>query len=535
MDLLKQTAGGVGLLLADKKISSVELTADILKMTEERDEVLGCLITVDKANAMKQAQAADDLLADVGTGSLLTGVPMVVKDNISTAGIRTTCGSRMLEKYIPPYSASVYSRLQKIGAVMTGKSNLDEFAMGSTCETSALRLTRNPWDHKRVPGGSSGGSAAAVAGGLAWYALGSDTGGSIRQPAGYCGLTGLKPTYGAVSRYGLIAYASSLDQIGPMAQDAADCALVFSAAAGPDKRDSTCVQDVSGSLRAGLDKLNRDVETVLSGGSVDKISLKGLKIAVPAVWREHALQPEIADVLEKTIKKLETAGAICSECDLPLLDESIPAYYLIASAEASGNLSRYDGVQYGSRTQAADVSDLADFYSRTRAEYLGPEVKRRIMLGTFALSSGYYDAWYLKAQRVRRLIKDYYQSLLADYDYILGPITPATAPEIGTSLEDPLTMYLSDIYTVAANLTGLPALALPCGFDKNNLPIGLQLTGRAYQDADLLRTGMAWQRETDYHLRVQQIRQLGPAEGNTNLFAGGGNEKIHQSLTGVAL
>lgn len=500
MDLTKFSASRLAVMLSDGKISASELAELSIERINKIDSGLGAFVTVDESGIRSQALQADALLAADKNRSPLTGLPLAIKDNISTAGIRTTCASKMLADYVPPYSATVVEKLRKSGAVIAGKSNLDEFAMGSTTETSAWHITRNPWSYEHVPGGSSGGSAAAVAAGLVPLALGSDTGGSIRQPCSYCGLTGLKPTYGTVSRYGLIAYASSLDQIGPIARTSADCALVYTEIAGTDGRDSTSMIDNNGNFSKKLGKLKDDVMAAERANDFSSFSLAGKRIAVPKAFAGYELQQETAEALEQAIRVLEQAGAVISECELPLLEESIPAYYLIASAEASANLSRYDGVQYGYRTARSDYADLAEFYSLNRAEALGPEVRTRIMLGTFALSSGYYDAWYLKAQKIRRLIRSRYNEILTEYDFILGPTAPRTAPLLGVSLDDPLAMYLSDVFTVGANLTGLPALALPCGFDNSGLPIGLQLTGRAYADDELLRAGIAWQQQTEFHL-----------------------------------
>lgn len=499
MDYSEFSARQLGRIIASGGISAREATLASLEKIEKTEPDIQAFITISADQALLQAEEIDSRLAAGENLMPLAGVPMALKDNISTAGIRTTCASKMLEEYVPPYTATAAENLQSGGAVMLGKTNMDEFAMGSTTETSHMKVTHNPWQPGHVPGGSSGGSAAGVAAGEVFYALGSDTGGSIRQPCSYCGLTGLKPTYGSVSRYGLIAYASSLDQIGPIARDVADCALVFNQIAGPDQRDSTSMKKSDLQKFHGLlelsDRLAADQSEWTQG-------LSGKRIAVPETFLSHQLQNEVKLAIEKLIRQLSELGAECVSCEMPLLDESIPAYYLIATAEASANLARYDGIQYGHRSAADEFSDLTDFYCKNRSEGFGSEVRQRIMLGTFALSSGYYDAYYLQAQKTRRLIRDQYISLLDKFDFILSPVAPTTAPAIGTSLSDPLNMYLSDIFTVAANLTGLPALALPCGFDNKGLPIGFQLTGKAFAEAELFEAGLAYQAATDYHRQI---------------------------------
>ncbi len=513
MELGKYSASRLAVMLSDGSMSSRELAEMSIDRIKNIDSGLGAFVTMDVDMVREQALQADSMLAAGDAHSPLLGLPFAIKDNISTKGLKTTCASKMLAEYVPPFSATVIEKLGKAGAVIAGKSNLDEFAMGSTTETSAWHITRNPWNYDHVPGGSSGGSAAAVAAGLVPLALGSDTGGSIRQPCSYCGLTGLKPTYGSVSRYGLIAYASSLDQIGPIARSAADCTLVYAEIAGADDRDSTSMSAGDGGFGRRLAILRDEIMDSEKQEDFSSFKLAGKRIAVPKAFAGFEMQRETAEALERAISDFEKAGAIITECDLPLLDESIPAYYLIAAAEASANLSRYDGVQYGYRTKKTDYADLAEFYSVNRAEALGSEVRNRIMLGTFALSSGYYDAWYLKAQKVRRLIRLRYNEILSDHDFILGPTAPSTAPLLGVSLDDPLAMYLSDVFTVGANLTGLPALALPCGFDNRSMPIGLQLTGRAYEDDELLRAGIAWQQLTEYHMAMPADKKSDKAAG----------------------
>jgi aspartyl-tRNA(Asn)/glutamyl-tRNA(Gln) amidotransferase subunit A len=484
------TALELGRLIADRQISAPDATRSVLARISQTNGRLNTLITVDGERALDRAESVQRQIDSGAELSPLCGVPLVIKDNMSTRGLRTTCGSRMLADYVPPYDATVVERLQAAGAVLIGKANLDEFAMGSTTETSFFGPTLNPWQTGRVAGGSSGGSAAAVAAGMAGYALGSDTGGSIRLPCAYCGLTGLKPTYGAVSRYGLIAYASSLDQIGPIGRTARDCAAAFALIAGPDPRDSTAMpagQNLDPSSLAPAD-------AALAG-------LRGLRIGLPNGYFTQGLQEDSRTAILAAADLLAEYGAIVTFFDLPLIDETIPAYYLIAMAEASGNLARYDGIQYGYRPDESETADLIDFYCRARSEGFGRETRRRIMLGTFALSSGYYDAYYLKALKVRQLIQRCFAEALDRFDVLLAPVAPTTAPRLGETLTDPLRMYLSDVYTVAANLAGLPALSLPCGFDADGLPIGLQLIGRAFADARLLGIGAAFQEITGHHLR----------------------------------
>ena len=415
-----------------------------------------------------------------GAVSPLAGVPMAYKDNICTKGVRTTCASRILGDFTPYYDATVAERLTAAGAVSLGKLNMDEFAMGSTSETSCFGAVKNPWDLTRAAGGSSGGAAAAVAAGEVWYAIGSDTGGSIRQPAAYCGVTGMKPTYGTVSRYGLIAYASSLDQMGPIARSAADCAAVLDLIQGKDPRDGTSLDAPAGRL---LSSLTGDV--------------KGKKIGLPVDCFGEGLEPEIRAAVLAAADVLRARGAVVEEFALPVMEYVVPAYYIIACAEASSNLSRFDGVKYGWRAEGYE--DLGELYRKTRTEGFGAEVKRRILLGTFVLSSGYYDAYYKKALQVKALIKKAFDETFAKYDLLLTPVAPTTAPKLGESLTDPLKMYLSDIYTVSVNLAGLPALSMPCGFDSKGLPIGAQLIGPALGDGGVLNAAHAFQLDTDWH------------------------------------
>ncbi len=488
MDIKTLSALELGRKIAGREISAPEATQALLDRIAATDTTVKAYLTVAAEQALAQAAAVQQRLDNSEQLMPLAGVPMAIKDNISTKGLRTTCASKMLWNYVPPYNATAVDRLLTSGAVLLGKTNLDEFAMGNTTETSYGGITANPWATDHVPGGSSGGSAAAVAAGEAIYALGSDTGGSIRQPASYCGVTGLKPTYGAVSRFGLVAYGSSLDQIGPLAKTAADCGAILAQIAGPDIKDSTA-------MPAGR---NLDTAALLQAIEPGQ-SIKGLRIGIPAEYFGAGLQPEVRTAVEAAAAQLAQLGAIVEPCHLPLVEEGIATYYLIATAEASANLARYDGIQYGFRPAGASYEDLADFYAQARTEGFGLEVRRRIMLGTFALSSGYYDAYYLKALKVRKLLQQGYCEALSRFDLLLGPVAPTTAPKIGTSLSDPLQGYLADIYTVAANLTGLPGLSLPCGFDQNGLPIGVQLIGRAFAEATLVRTGVAYQAATSYH------------------------------------
>lgn len=471
-------------LLAQRKISSLELTQHFLQRIAHHDRALNSFITVTEEQALQTAQHADALLAQ-GQGGAMCGIPFAHKDIFCTQGVKTSCGSRMLDNFIAPYNAGVVERMQHAGGVMLGKLNMDEFAMGSTSESSFYGATKNPWDTQAVPGGSSGGSAAAVAAGLTPAASGTDTGGSIRQPAAYCGITGLKPTYGRVSRYGMVAYASSLDQGGPMARSAEDCAIVLNAMAGLDERDSTSSEHPVEDYTA---KLADD--------------LHGLKIGLPREYFSAGLDSAVAQKISEAIDELRKLGAEVCDVSLPHSELAIPAYYVIAPAEASSNLSRFDGVRFGYRCAAP--KDLRDLYERSRAEGFGDEVKRRIMIGTYALSSGYYDAYYLKAQRIRRMIADDFNNVLRDVDVIMGPVAPHVAPNLGESLSDPVSMYLSDIYTVPVNLAGLPALSMPVGF-VGQRPVGLQIIGKAFAESTLLNIAHRFQQVTDWH------RQLPPA------------------------
>ncbi len=471
----------LGAALAGKKISAVELADLFLARIEARNPVLNAFISIEREKTMVMARAADAQRAR-GAAGPLTGIPIAHKDIFCAEGWLTTCGSKMLANFVSPYDATVIGRFKAAGTVTLGKTNMDEFAMGSSNETSFYGPVKNPWDTIRVPGGSSGGSAAAVAARLAPAATGTDTGGSIRQPAALCGLTGLKPTYGVVSRYGMIAFASSLDQAGPMARSAEDCALLLNAMAGFDVRDSTSLEQPAEDYARDLDK-----------------PLAGLRIGLPKEFFADGLAPAVAAAVEAAIAEYRKLGATTVEVSLPNMALSVPAYYVIAPAEASSNLSRFDGVRYGHR--AAQYDDLNDMYCKTRAEGFGAEVKRRILIGTYVLSHGYYDAYYLQAQRIRRLIATDFSAAFGTCDLILGPTSPDVAFGLGERSADPVRMYLSDIYTIGVNLAGLPGLSLPCGADAQGLPIGLQLIGNYFSEAHLLNAAHQYQCATDWHLR----------------------------------
>lgn len=468
------TAGALGKKIQAKEVSVKEALDATFAAIDEKEESVHAYITLNRDEAYK---TADEVQKKIDGGELtspLAGVPVAIKDNMCTEGLKTTCASKILYNFVPTFTSTAVENLENAGAIILGKTNMDEFAMGSTTETSAFGVTRNPRDITRVPGGSSGGSAAAVAADECAYALGSDTGGSIRQPAGYCGVVGLKPTYGTVSRYGLIAYGSSLDQIGPLTKDVTDTALILEAISSYDKKDSTSV--------------NR-TDTDFTSALVNDV--KGLKIGIPRDYFGDGLDPEVASAVKKAADDLKAAGAIVEEFDLSLVKYAIPAYYTIADAEASSNLERFDGIKYGYR--AEDFTDLHDLYKKSRSEGFGPEVQRRIMLGSFVLSSGYYDAYYLKALKVKALIKKAFDEAFAKYDLILGPVAPTTAPELGKSLSDPIKMYLGDIYTISVNLAGLPGICLPCGRDSKGLPIGLQLIGDCFKESTLIRTAYTYE------------------------------------------
>ncbi|MDR2296263.1 MAG: Asp-tRNA(Asn)/Glu-tRNA(Gln) amidotransferase subunit GatA [Clostridiales Family XIII bacterium] len=483
------SALALGRLIKERKISSPEATRIYLDAIKAEDGRVNAYISVCEEEALRRARAVQ---ARIDEGALsdspLAGVPTAVKDVICVKGTRTTAASKILENFRPPYDAHIVERMNEAGAVILGKLNCDEFAMGGSTETSYFGVTRNPWDTKRVPGGSSGGSAAAVAARLAPYAIGSDTGGSTRQPCSFCNLTGIKPTYGSVSRYGLLAYASSLDQIGPMARDARDCAAALSVLSGGDARDSTSVMEAPFDFSGIEDELARAPEGR---------PLAGLRVALPRNYFEMGIDADVKERILAAAEKLAALGAAVAETEIPLIEYAVPAYYIIACAEAGSNLSRYDGVKYGHRSQ--DATDVHEMFYKSRAEGFGAEVKRRIMLGSFVLSSGYFDAYYKKALRVRGLIKRSFDDTFRSHDAILSPVSPTVAYEIGQRISDPLAMYMADIYTVSLNLAGLPGIALPCGFGAEGLPVGMQLIGRAFSEAALLRTAFAWQGATDYH------------------------------------
>lgn len=464
--------------LQAKEISSTEVTQHYLDRIERLDSTLNSYITVTTEQALSEAKKADQQIAS-GHSSPLTGIPIAHKDIFCTNGVRTTCASKMLENFVPPYDATVVERLQQAGTVSLGKTNMDEFAMGSSNETSYFGATLNPWNHECVPGGSSGGSAAAVAAQLAPAATATDTGGSIRQPAALCGVTGIKPTYGRVSRWGMIAYASSLDQGGVIAQNAADCALMLKAIAGYDSKDSTSI----------------DIEVPDYSASLNN-DLTGKVIGLPEEYFGEGLNPDIEKAVQAAVKEFEALGATVKSVSLPNTSLSVPAYYVIAPAECSANLSRFDGVRYGHRCE--DPANLEDLYKRTRSEGFGDEVKRRILVGTYALSAGYYDAYYRKAQQIRRLIKDDFDTAFKDVDLILGPTTPSPAFKAGSKTSDPVAMYLEDIYTISTNLAGLPGMSLPCGL-VDGKPVGLQLIGRAFEEATMLNAAHRFQQATDFH------------------------------------
>lgn len=467
--------------LAAGDYSSRELTQDVIADIKARDSIYNSFISVSEDLALRQADAADARIS-AGTADILTGVPFAHKDLFCTQGHATTAASKMLEHFVPPYESTVGQRLLSAGAVCVGKTNMDEFAMGSSNESSYFGVVKNPWDLMAVPGGSSGGSAAAVAAGLVPAATGTDTGGSIRQPASFCNLTGIKPTYGRVSRFGIIAYASSLDQAGPMCQTAEDAALMLNAMAGFDEQDSTSVQLDTPDFTADLN-----------------LPLQGLKVGLPTEFFGPGLNPQVAECVMTAVKQIESLGAQIIDISLPNLELSIPAYYVIAPSEASSNLSRFDGVRYGYRCD--QPQDLMDLYCRTRAEGFGTEVKRRIMVGTYALSEGYYDAYYVKAQRIRRLIKNDFARALAQVDVIMGPVAPTPAFDLGSNTKDPVAMYLEDIYTLSANMAGIPAMSAPAGF-VNGRPVGLHIMGNYFNEAKLLNIAHQYQQITDWHLQT---------------------------------
>ena len=474
------TAVTLGKKIKAGEVSVAEAAKACMDSIERYDSEYNCFVTVaDREGVMKQAEEIQKKIDNGELTGPLAGVPVAINDNMCLNGMLTTCSSKILSNFVPTYTSEAVEKLIEAGMVIVGKTNMDEFAMGSTTETSYYGETKNPWDKNKVPGGSSGGSAAAVAAEEVVCALGSDTGGSIRQPASFCGVTGIKPTYGRVSRYGLIAYGSSLDQIGPLAKDVTDCAALLEIISQYDKKDSTSV--------------NRD-DNDFTGALVDDV--KGLKIGLPRDYFSEGLDPDIKDAVYAAAKKLEEKGAVVEEFDLGMVEYTIPAYYIIAAAEASSNLERFDGVKYGYRTDS--YTDLHNMYKKSRSEGFGPEVKRRIMLGSFVLSSGYYDAYYVKALKAKALIKQAYDKAFEKYDIILGPVAPTTALKMGESLSDPIKMYLGDVYTVPVNLAGLPGISLPCGYDRDGMPIGLQMVSDAFNEKTIIRAAYAYEQTREY-------------------------------------
>lgn len=485
MSILSMTAVELAAAIKKREVTVKEAVEAVLDNIEKREDTYHCYVTIDREGALKQAEEIQKKIDDGTLSGPLAGVPVAIKDNMCTEGLLTTCSSKILYNFVPTFTSEAVLNLQKAGAVILGKTNMDEFAMGSTTETSAYGVTRNPWNPEHVPGGSSGGSAAAVAAEECFYALGSDTGGSIRQPASFCGVVGLKPTYGTVSRYGLIAYGSSLDQIGPLCKDVTDCATILETIASYDSKDSTSVE------RQDTDFTSALVEDV-----------KGMKIGIPRDYFGEGLNPEVKEAVLKAAEVLKEKGAIVEEFDLSLVEYAIPTYYTIAAAEASSNLERFDGIKYGYRTE--EYHGLHNMYKKSRSEGFGAEVKRRIMLGSFVLSSGYYDAYYLKALRVKALIKKAFDEAFAKYDVILGPVAPTTAPKIGESLSDPIQMYLGDIYTISINLAGLPGLSIPCGRDNKGLPIGMQLIGDCFKEKNLIRAAYTYEKARGAFARKEE-------------------------------
>ena len=480
MSLMNLTAVQLGKKIKSGEVKVEDAVLDAFAQIEAVESDINSYVTVlEKEKVLTKAK---EVQAKIDAGELtgpIAGVPVAIKDNMCTEGVLTTCSSKILENFNPTYTAEAVLNLEKAGAIIIGKTNMDEFAMGSTTETSHYGVTKNPWNNEHVPGGSSGGSCAAVAAEECSYALGSDTGGSIRQPSSFCGVTGIKPTYGTVSRYGLIAYGSSLDQIGPVAKDVTDCATILETIASYDSKDSTSVKRDDYNFTEAL------VEDV-----------KGLKIGIPKDYFGEGLEPEVKKAILKAVDVLKDKGAIVEEFDLSLVEYAIPAYYVIASAEASSNLSRFDGVKYGYRTE--EYNGLHNMYKKTRSEGFGEEVKRRIMLGSFVLSSGYYDAYYLKALRTKALIKKAFDEAFAKYDVIIGPAAPTTAPKLGDSLSDPIKMYLGDIYTISVNLAGLPGISVPCGQDSNGLPIGMQIIGDCFKEKNIIRAAYTFEQSKKY-------------------------------------
>lgn len=503
MDLMQLTAVELGKKIKNKEVTVKECVEAALAQIDAVEGQIHSFVTIDREKALKKAE---EVQAKIDAGELtgpLAGVPVAIKDNMCTEGLLTTCSSKILYNFVPTYTSEAVLNLERAGAVIIGKTNMDEFAMGSTTETSAFGVTKNPWNTAHVPGGSSGGSCTAVAAEEVPYALGSDTGGSIRQPSSFCGVVGIKPTYGTVSRYGLIAYGSSLDQIGPVAKDVTDCATILEAIASYDPKDSTSVQREDYDFTAAL---------------VDDV--KGLRIGIPRDYFGEGLDEEVKTAVLAAAKALEEKGAIVEEFDLSLVEYAIPAYYVIASAEASSNLARFDGVKYGYRTE--EYEGLHNMYKKSRSEGFGPEVKRRIMLGSFVLSSGYYDAYYLKALRTKALIKQAFDKAFEKYDVILGPAAPTTAPKLGASLSDPIKMYLGDIYTISVNLAGLPGLSMPCGTDSKGLPIGVQMIGDCFKEKNIIRAAYAFEKTRIYQRPALAARKT--CDQDTAASAGKGAE-----------
>jgi aspartyl-tRNA(Asn)/glutamyl-tRNA(Gln) amidotransferase subunit A len=486
MELFELTIAEAHRLLKDKEISSVELTQAVLERIQALEDRVDAFITITEEEAMQRAKEADQMI-EQGNCQLLTGIPLAIKDVICTRGIPTTCGSKILENFVPPYDATVIGKLKQAGAVICGKLNMDEFAMGSSTENSGFKITRNPWDLAHVPGGSSGGSAAAVAADMCLGALGSDTGGSIRQPASYCSTVGMKPTYGRVSRYGLVAFASSLDQIGPLAKNVTDCAIMLNAIAGYDSADSTSVP--------------RDVPDYTAALQKD---LKGVRVGIPREYSTtDGMDPAVLGAVDSALEVIEGLGAEKIEVSLPHTEYAVAVYYVIAPSEASSNLARYDGVKYGMRDK--NQTDMIKMYRSTRSHGFGPEVQRRIVIGTYCLSAGYYDAYYGKASQVRTLIMEDFARAFEKCDVLLCPVAPTPAFKIGEKVDDPLTMYLSDIFTISANLAGIPGMSVPCGFSKQGLPIGLQLMGKHFNEEMLLKVAYNFEQATEFHKRKPDL------------------------------
>ena len=479
MDILAYSAVELAQAIKAGETTAVEAMKAVLDRIDASEESIHAYVTIDREAALAKVEAVQKQIEAGELTGPLAGVPVAIKDNMCTEGVLTTCSSRILGNFIPTFTAEAVKNLEKAGAVMIGKTNMDEFAMGSTTETSAYGVTRNPWNTEHVPGGSSGGSAAAVAAEECFFALGSDTGGSIRQPASFCGVVGLKPTYGTVSRYGLIAYGSSLDQIGPLTKDVTDCATVMEAIASHDTKDSTSID------RAAIGK-----DTDFTSALIEDV--KGMKIGIPRDYFGDGLDSEVKEAVLAAARALEAKGAIVEEFDLSLVEYAIPTYYTIAAAEASSNLERFDGIKYGYRT--SEYEGLHNMYKKTRSEGFGPEVKRRIMLGSFVLSSGYYDAYYLKALRVKAMIRKAFDDAFSKYDLILGPVAPTTAPKLGESLSNPLKMYLGDIYTISVNLAGLPGISVPCGVDSQGLQIGMQLLADSFEEKKLIQAAYTYEK-----------------------------------------